>query len=119
MKMAHNDVYERSYSIGYFGSYSKQLELFEKLKTIATEDQLLKLAEESKSPVVRLYAFQALKEKKTKVPESVVQKFTHDSTEVVVLWGCFGDKKPVRSLAFKPIIQQQNGSFPSQARNEY
>ncbi|GEO07761.1 hypothetical protein [Segetibacter aerophilus] len=118
-EMARNDVYERSYSIGYFGSYSKQLELFEKLKSIATEEQLLKLAEESKSAIVRLYAFQALKEKKTKIPESIARKFTNDNTEVTVLWGCFGDKKTVKALAFKTIIKQQNELLPSQASIEY
>jgi hypothetical protein len=104
-EMAVNGVYKRSYTIGYTGSYCKQLELYTKLLSVAAEDQLIELAKNNKSAVVRLYAFQALKEKKAKIADKVVYQFEEDNAQVITLSGCFGDKKQVKSLAFKPIIQ--------------
>lgn len=64
-----NKVYEQSYAMGYAASYSRQLQLYTKILSIATEDQVIEIAKNKRSAVVRFYAFQALKEKKTKIEE--------------------------------------------------
>ena len=62
-EMAAHDIYERSTGVGYAGTASKQLQLFEKLRSLASENELTELAVNNKNAVVRLYALQALKTK--------------------------------------------------------
>ena len=101
---------------GDAGTASKQLQLFEKLRSLASENELTELAVNNKSAVVRLYALQALKQNIKTVAQSVLEKFKSDTEEVVTLSGCFGDMVSVRRLAFEPIIQQQTTLVPIQAQ---
>lgn len=118
-EMAAIDIYERSATVGYTGSASRQLELFKKLRSLASENELTELASNHKDAVVRLYAFHALKEKTKNVSQTLVKKFEADNTEVVTLTGCLGDKKSVRRLAFEPIIQEQLNSFRKATVSKY
>lgn len=106
-EMAANNLYERSAKIGYAGTHSKQLELYEQLKATASENELIDVAMNHKSAVVRLYAFDALKQKTKIIPKSLIEKFGSDSTEVMTLTGCIGEKRRVKSLAFTSVNQQQ------------
>lgn len=96
--MAHSNIYESSYAVGFAGSVSKQFQRYEQLKALATDQQLLNLAEHHKYAVVRLYALQALKKRKVVIPEELMRKFSHDKTLVKTLNGCTGDEKPLNEL---------------------
>jgi hypothetical protein len=71
--MANSDIYEVSYTVGYTGAISQQYQRFERLLSLATEQQLIDLASRNENAVVRLYAFQALRQKKAKISEAVRQ----------------------------------------------
>jgi hypothetical protein len=53
----------------------------------------------NKNAVVRLYAFQALKQKHADVGGDLLKQFQHDETMVETLEGCIGGKKTVKELA--------------------
>jgi hypothetical protein len=98
-EIANNNVYEVSYTVGISGAISQQLQRFDLLLSLSTNDQLLNLATHNKNAVVRLYAFQALKYKKIEIPAVLIQQFQNDRTIVEMLNGCIGDKKSVSTLA--------------------
>jgi hypothetical protein len=98
-EMSQSNVYEMSYTVGFAGSLSKQYERFNQLVASATSEQLLDYAQSHTSPVVRLYAFQALKHQKVAIPEAIVQRFKVDTTTVATLRGCEGGRQQVRMLA--------------------
>ena len=97
--IANTNIYEVSSTVGYAGSLSKQYQRFEGLSSLATEQQLLDLASRNENAVVRLYALQALKQKKINIPEVLVEQFNNDRTIVTMLKGCIGNKKTVNELA--------------------
>jgi hypothetical protein len=74
---------------------------------LATEQQLIDLAYRYDNAVVRLYAFQALRQKKAKVSEALIQQFQHDRTIVTMLKGCIGNKKAVNELAKQNLNFQE------------
>lgn len=111
-ELAANNIYERSYTVGYAGSASRQLELFQKLRSIASEKELTKLCLHNKNAVVRLYAFQALKQKAKTIAELLQNNFKTESSIVVTLTGCIAHKEPVSSLACKPLIDRENNILP-------
>ena len=96
--MACSNVYEASYTVGFTGEVSKQIQRFERLTTLATEQQLLTLAETHRNAVVRLYAFQALKKGRKVIPGPLLQQFRNDRTVVRELKGCVAKEKPVNLL---------------------
>lgn len=98
-EIAKSNIYEESYTIGYAGTISKQFQRFDELLTIATKEQLMELAAYNKNAVVRLYAYQALKRNKIKIPDTLIHKFRQDNSIVQILQGCIGDKKSVKELA--------------------
>ena len=102
-EIANNNVYEVSYTVGIAGAISSQLQRFDLLLSLSTNDQLLNLATHNKNAVVRLYAFQALKHKKIEIPTALNQQFQNDKTIVEMLNGCVGDKKSVSTLAQQNI----------------
>ena len=97
--IAVHDVYEASYTVGFAGTVSKQYLLFKQLLSLATDQQLADLAAQNQNAVVRLYAFQALKQKKANIPNSLLEQFQHDNTIVTSLNGCDGHKMKVKALA--------------------
>lgn len=104
--IANSDIYEVGYTVGYSGSISQQYQRFQRLVFLATEQQLIDLASRFENPVVRLYAFQALRQKKANISEVLFKQFQNDKTIVTMLKGCIGDKKTVNDLA------KQNLNFP-------
>lgn len=107
-EIAANNVYEQTYTIGYFNLKSEQRERFEKLVSIANEKQLLKLASKNKNAVVRLYSFQALKKKTKIIPESLIRKFKNDHTEIITINGCLANKRNINNLAFRSVVPQDD-----------
>ena len=100
--MAAHNVYE-SQTIGIANAKSKQFARYQQLVSIATESQLLDLAMDHANAVVRLYAFQALRERSIAIPKSLQQKFKEDETIVEVLEGCIANKFPLNKLAATPL----------------
>lgn len=105
---AHN-VYE-SETVGIANAKSMQFVRYQQLVTIATEEQLLALAAENANAVVRLYAYQALVERKIKIPKSLHQKFKADETKVNALEGCIANQYTVSQLAATPLSAKSNYS---------
>lgn len=96
--MAHSNIYEVSYNVGYTGIISQQFLRFKQLLSLATDEQLLDIAANNKNAVVRLYAYQALKQKKIEIPTTLIQQFKDDKTIVKMLNGCILDKKSLNTL---------------------
>lgn len=88
-----------SYTVGYAATVSKQILRFNQLINIANDTQLTALAINHSNAVVRLYAYQALKQKVTAIPQDVISHLINDHTVVETLWGCFGGSKAISSLA--------------------
>ena len=105
--MAAHNVYE-SETIGIANARSKQFERYQQLISIATKEQLLDLANEHGNAVVRLYAFQALRERNIAIPKSLQQKFKDDETIVPVLEGCVANKFPLNKLAASQLSAKNN-----------
>lgn len=114
-EMAAHNVYE-SETIGIANAKSKQFARYQQLVAKASEEQLLQLTSHSNA-VVRLYAYQALRQKGVNIPESLVQKFKADTTSVQSMQGCVINKYPVSklaaaSLSAKSFYSQQNFMTP-------
>ena len=103
-EMESSNIYETSYTVGYAGTISKQYLRFKQLLKLASDKQLSDLAVNHSNPVVRLYAFQALKQKVLTIPEDIIMYFTNDHTVVKTLWGCFGGSQAVNVLAKQNLI---------------
>lgn len=98
-EITSRNVYEKSSSIGYAAAVSEQYRRFRWLVSSATVQQLTNLAARHKNAVVRLYAFQALKQKHASIAGDLLKQFQHDETMVETLEGCIGEKKTVKELA--------------------
>jgi hypothetical protein len=96
--MAHSNMYEVSHTVGFTGEPSKQYQRYEQLTALATKQELLHLAEKHKNGVVRLYAWQGLKNRKAVIPEQLFHQFSNDRTVIKVLKGCIANEKPLNVL---------------------
>lgn len=94
-----SNVYELTYTVGYTGTISKQYLRLQKLSEMASEKELTDLALNYKSPVVRLYALRALKQKQILVTENVIAAFSNDKSRVNTLSGCYGGISSVAALS--------------------
>lgn len=99
-----SNVYEMSYTVGYAGKVSKQYLRFKQLLQLASVGYLSELAVKHSNTIVRLYAFQALKQKLATIPEDVTKYFTNDNTVVRTLSGCLGGSQTVNVLATQKLI---------------
>lgn len=112
-EMAAHNVYE-SETIGIANAKSKQFARYQQLVAKASEQQLLELTDHNNA-VVRLYAYQALRQKGVSISKSLQQKFKEDATSVQSMQGCVINKYPVSKLAATPLsaknyFSQQNFS---------
>lgn len=98
---AHN-IYE-SETIGIANAKSKQFARYQQMISIATKEQLLDLATDYTNAVVRLYAYQALRERAIDIPKELQQKFNNDRTTVQSIEGCVANKYPLSKLAATPL----------------
>ena len=107
-EIAHFNVYETTCNVGYAGAASSQYQRFNLLTSLATTQQLIMLATNHKNPVVRLYAYQALKKKNIDIPGSLADKFKSDQDEVVSLQGCLAENTRVNLLTNEIIFPSSN-----------
>ena len=103
-QIAAYNVYESAH-VGYAGVKSTQYTRFEKLLTLATEQELIELASLDANAVVRLYALQALHHKKVAITDGLLKRFAQDTAHVQTLNGCIGGKLNVGLLA-STILKQ-------------
>lgn len=73
--------------IGFGGAPSEQFALYEQLKELATEEQLMSLTNHA-NPAVRCYAFQALAAKQAKNLFPILLEHMNDTALVVTQSGC-------------------------------
>jgi hypothetical protein len=114
LEMAAHNRYESSF-VGFAALKSKQYERYEQLMTLANREQLLDLAEHHNNGVVRLYAYQALHQKKMAIPEALASLFRKDNTKVNIMMGCVIDSKPISTLA-PHQIKSNNLKLPKEVR---
>ena len=107
-EIAHYNVYETTCNVGYAGGASSQYQRFNLLTSLATTQQLIMLATNHKNPVVRLYAFQALKKKNIDIPASLADKFKSDQDEVISLQGCLAENTRVNLLTNEIFVSTSN-----------
>ena len=103
-QMAMHNIYEISSSVGFTGKLSVQYQHFERLLSIASNDQLLQFAKSHMNPVARLYCYQALRKRKVSVPEDLAQQLKKDNTKVMTMMGCIADRIPVNSLLDRDVF---------------
>lgn len=109
-KMARHNIYE-SYTVGFSGTISTQYELFSRLVKVASDQELLELADFYRNPVVRIYALKALKAKGEKIPEALINRFDKDSSHVQILNGCIGGYREVSGIAME-IMKPRKSPLP-------
>ncbi len=101
-KIAKYGKYE-SERVGFAGTPSEQFKNYKQLLKIATTQEL-KLLVLDESPVVKVYAFQALAENDTKSAVVIAKSLEKDTAVVYTLEGCIGGEATVQELAMR-IIQ--------------
>ena len=110
-EMAAFNIYETTCTVGYSNSYSTQYERYKFLTQVNSEDLIL-LASTHKNPVVRLYAFQAIKKRNIEIPQALIEKFKNDASEVISLQGCLAENTTVNKLnneIFLPLTTYKLG----------
>ena len=85
--------------VGFAGSKSDQYKRFEKLKSIATDEELLKLTDHDSLAVVT-YASFALLDKNRELPSNLIQKHLNKDHFISTFCGCIGDEETVSSLIY-------------------
>jgi hypothetical protein len=103
-EMAGSDVYEVSCTVGFTGAISKQYQRFKQLLSLASIQQLTELALQHKAAVVRLYALQALKQKRADISHNLVKQFQNDQAVVITLNGCNANEETVSELAKQDLV---------------
>lgn len=84
--------------IGFAGEYTRTYALFERMKQLATESQLNTFLQ-NKNPVVRVYAFRALKDLKFSSANKAKQMLDNDTTSVCWFSGCLKTNVPVNTFS--------------------
>ncbi len=84
--------------IGFAGEYTRTYALFERIKQIATENQLNGLLRNS-NPVVRVYAFRSLVDLKYESEGKAKQILDMDTTSVCWFSGCNKTKVAVNTFS--------------------
>ena len=99
--------------IGIGATKSKQYERFEAIVKY-DEKKLIELTKH-KSPVVRVYAFNALFQKNYSKMFSIFEEHTNDTTEFVELSGCIGFTKTLNT----DFLQKLEPLMTSQQKEKY
>jgi hypothetical protein len=95
-EIAKHNVYEYG-KLGYTGLRSKQYDRFLELCDKASNEELLTLTGHS-NVIVRIYAFQGLKQRNVEIPAAIVKKFERDPTLVKIINGCEAFMSSVQKL---------------------
>lgn len=112
-EMAAHNIYESS-TVGFSLQKSKQYERFQQLASVATDEQLFDLASNHENGVVRLYAYQALKQRNAAISKQLIEKFKNDKTKVNIFIGCIRDVKSINSI---PVGGMSQMNFTTQGLN--
>ena len=107
-EMAAFNIYETTCTVGFSNSASSQYQRFILLTSMASTKDLITMATNHKNPVVRLYAYQALKKRNIDIPTSLADKFKSDQDEVISLQGCLAENSKVNLLTNEIIFPSSN-----------
>ncbi len=102
-EITSNNIFESSSTVGVAGTKSGQNALQIKLEHIASNSELIELAESDSNGIVRLYAIMSLVHSNTEIPKGLIEKFENDYSTVILLNGCIADYVTV-SQVFKQKI---------------
>ena len=94
--IAINNKYESQF-VGFAGSPSVQYQNYERLKNIATNDELVHLLKH-KSAAVRIYSFKTLYEKDPGLAKKLSAQLLADTSEFMSLQGCIAGTEDVKSF---------------------
>ncbi len=97
--ISNHNVFESAH-VGFAGVPSRQYILYKKLDAVASNEELRELAKNNKNAVVRLYAFEALLNRK-EVTEEINKQFQNDQAMVYTLQGCVGGRSNVKDVAHR------------------
>jgi hypothetical protein len=86
-------------NVGYGGQEPKQWVYFLQLRSLASENELIKLTENS-NPVIRCYAFKALVMNKSSKAFEILFKHLTDNSKVDTFYGCIQDTEFVADEFF-------------------
>ena len=103
-KMAAHNIYELSTSVGFAGILSTQYQNFERIVSLASEEQLKQFATYHLNPVARLYCYQALKRRNSNIPENLAKQMKKDNTHVTTIMGCIVNKTTVNALLERDVF---------------
>lgn len=110
-QLAKSDLFEVSNTVGYTGEASPQNDRLADLVKRASEKDLLTLAADHGSAVVRLYALKGLLLMKVQLPDELAENMLNDTTQVVVLEGCEGRQKTVASVVARLFLHDPANKF--------
>jgi hypothetical protein len=96
--------------VGYGGERPEQWDRYEALRSIATEQELLALTNDTNG-VVRCYAFQALAARKTTDMFPVVIKHLSDTATIETLSGCLGRHQKAGDFFLELIERSDNDGW--------
>ena len=94
-------------AVGVSGERTAQWERFEKLKSQASDKQLLALTRHD-NPTVRCYAFAAIVDRGTYDAFPILLEHLHDSVQVMVLNGCIGENVRVGDYFFPIFFSEKS-----------
>ncbi len=97
--MAENDTYEIGKTLGYTGAPAKQRQRFLQLIQLASDEELINLAASHRNAVVRVYAYQALRQRKIAISQALIDQFHQDHTQVKIVQGCILKEESVSAIA--------------------
>jgi hypothetical protein len=92
-EIADENVYKSS-AVGYSGTRPEQWNRFQRIKSIASEHELIQLTNH-KNTAVRSYAFKALVERKSDSTFNILLKHLYDTAQLETLQGCLGSHQTV------------------------
>ena len=95
----------QSKSIGFTGTRSKQYLRYEKLKNIAHKNELVQLTNHF-NPVVRCYAFWALRDRQESNIFPLLLNHIHDTVKVITQTGCIGEYKKTEDFCINLFMEK-------------
>ena len=84
-------------AFGYDQTYVEEFACFDRLRQLLKEEDWLKLVNHP-SPQLRLYAFEALKVKRSPLLSEAMTQLEDDPSQVLLLKGCKGSLHPISKL---------------------
>ena len=103
-QIANHPTVDAQY-IGIGSTQSTQFQRFIWLKTVATDEELIKMTNHN-SGNVRAYSFKALCERNSIVCKSILERHLTDTTQIVTRAGCIGATEQINVFFLKCLSKE-------------